>query len=75
MRHFTWAVTWILVGLAVTLATASVIQQQATLRLAQQHPAAAPSTAPEAVPADKPKTAEPTHSLVLASRRHHALDD
>lgn len=74
MRHVTWAVTWMLVGLAVTLATASVIQQKALTRVASQHPApiAMPDTAP---PLDnaKPKTDEPMRSVVVASRHRRDL--
>ena len=72
MRHLTWAVTWMIVGLAVTLATASVIQQQAMIRVASQQPA--PAIMPDApAPADtvRPKTNEPARSLVVASRRRH----
>ncbi len=75
MRHITWAVTWMLVGLAVTLATASVIQQKA-LMLASQNQA--PMVVPDTnAAADKvrPKSNEPARSLVVASRhRHEAID-
>jgi hypothetical protein len=60
-----------LVGLAVTLATASVIEQKAVIRIAQQQqaPVAAPETvAPATI---KIKTSEPARSLVVASRHRH----
>jgi hypothetical protein len=34
MRHITWAMTWILVGLAATLATANVLTHYAALHRA-----------------------------------------
>ena len=38
MRHFTWAVAWFIVGLTVTLGTASVLQQVVTTRQAAATP-------------------------------------
>ena len=64
MRHFTWAVTWILFGLAVTLGTATVLHQ-----VALQHPQPAPPAVDEPAPTIKPKP-EQGRSLVVASRRH-----
>jgi hypothetical protein len=52
MRHIAWAVTWIVVGLATTLATANVLMQSAELRR-KAAPAAEPSM-PTAEPAGKP---------------------
>ena len=74
MRHFTWAVTWMLVGLAVTLATASILQQKATIRVAAQPVnGAVPETVQPATNV-KPKPSEPSRSLVVASRHHHVVE-
>ena len=74
MRHITWAVTWMLVGLAVTLATASVIQHNAMIRIAQ-HQAPIMAPAPIDPPAGiKTKTSEPSRSLVVASRHRRDVE-
>ncbi len=70
MRHFTWAVTWFVVGLAVTLGTASVLQQVVASRQASVMPA------PAADPAPAPVVKPPAEGrdLLVASRRfnrHH----
>ena len=62
MRHFTWAVAWFIVGLTITLGTASVLQQVGTTRQASATPVVAP--APVAV-----KPAAEGRDLVVASRR------
>jgi hypothetical protein len=73
MRHITWAVTWMLVGLAVTLATASVIEQKASIRVASQKPATIAVPDPTPVDNAKPRTNEPTRSLVVAARHRRDL--
>jgi hypothetical protein len=65
MRHLTWAVAWFIVGLAVTLGTASVLQQVTTARQAAATPP--PMPAPAAVPTTKPPAEG--RDLVVASRR------
>ncbi|MFI5002426.1 MAG: hypothetical protein ACHQK9_21285 [Reyranellales bacterium] len=67
MRHFTWALTWIVVGLAITLGTASVLKLVA---VSQHRPAPPPAVEPTPSPAGKPKPSEPGHSLIVASHRH-----
>jgi hypothetical protein len=49
MRHIAWAVTWMLVGLATTLATANVLMHNAQL-----HRAATPPVIEPAMPAPEP---------------------
>ncbi len=65
MRHFTWAVAWFIVGLTVTLGTASVLQQVVTNRQAAATPAVQPTHLPE------PATKQPAvgRDLLVASRR------
>ncbi len=69
MRHFTWAVTWILFGLAVTLGTATVLHQ-----FALRHERLASPTVDEPAPTIKPKPTEPMRSVVVAARRHRESD-
>jgi hypothetical protein len=52
MRQITWAVTWIVVGLATTLATANVLTHNAQLNRAR--PAAFEPPAPTPEPVIKP---------------------
>ncbi len=64
MRHFTWAVAWFIVGLTVTLGTASVLQQVVTTRQAAASPPVQPTQLPE------PATKQPVgRDMLLASRR------
>ena len=70
MRHLTWAVAWFIVGLAVTLGTASVLQQVVTSRQATATPAVPP--APAAAPAIKPPAEG--RDLVVASRRFNRYE-
>ena len=65
MRHFTWAVAWFIVGLTVTLGTASVLQQVATTRQA----AATPPVQPTQVPDPATKSPPVGRDLLMASRR------
>lgn len=65
MRHFTWAVAWFIVGLTVTLGTASVLQQVVTTRQA----AATPTVQPTQVPDPATKPAAVGRDLLMASRR------
>ena len=65
MRRFTWAVTWILFGLAVTLGTATVLHQ-----IALRHELPPPQAIDEPAPTIKPKPTEPMRSVVVAFRRH-----
>ena len=66
MRHLTWAVTWFVVGLAVTLGTASVLQT-VTSRQAATPAIIAPAPAP--APLIKPPSEG--RDLVVASRRFY----
>ncbi len=68
MRHLTWAMTWIVVGLAITLGTASVLSQVA---MRQPQPAAPPIVDPAPTITPKP---EQGRSVVVASRRHRDSD-
>jgi hypothetical protein len=43
MRHFAWAMTWMVVGLVTTLATANVLTHNAQLRRAANPPAVEPA--------------------------------
>lgn len=70
MRHLTWAVAWFIVGLTVTLGTASVLQQVVTTRQATATPAAPP--APATAPAIKPPAEG--RDLVVASRRFNRYE-
>ena len=65
MRHFTWAVAWFIVGLTVTLGTASVLQQLVSTRQASATPAVEPMQAP--APTTKPPAEG--RELVVAARR------
>jgi hypothetical protein len=69
MRHFTWAVTWIVFGLAVTVGTASVLHLVAVRQERQ-----APPAVDDPTPAIKPKPSEPMRSVVVASRRHRGIE-
>ncbi|HTR84781.1 MAG TPA: hypothetical protein VMI56_09895 [Reyranella sp.] len=78
MRHFTWAVTWIVVGLAVTLGTASVLSQIAAAhRIAVPTAPAlqpAPASEPESTPVAKRSKDEPGRSLQIATHHRHIGD-
>lgn len=65
MPHFTWAVTWFVVGLVVTLGTASVLQQVATSR----QPSVLPVPAVDPAPAPAVKPPAEGRDLLVASRR------
>jgi hypothetical protein len=65
MRHFTWAITWFVVGLAVTLGTASVLQQV----VASRQPSMLPVPATEPAPAPTVKPPAEGRDLLVASRR------
>jgi hypothetical protein len=69
MRHFTWAVTWIAFGLAVTLGTATVLHQ-----IALRHELPPPQAIDEPAPTIKPKPSEQMRSVVVASCRHRDND-
>ena len=68
MRHLTWAVTWFVVGLAVTLGTASVLQVVTTRPVAQPAVIAPPAPAPVTKPPAEGR------DLVVASRRFHRAE-
>ncbi len=68
MRHITWAAAWFLVGLAVVLGTASVLEQRATVAERGTSPAA-PAIAPTQQPA--PRT-RPEGGRELVAYRHSA---
>ncbi len=74
MRHLTWAVTWIVVGLATTLATANVLMHNAALHRAATPPMvepAAPATGPAGKPIAKARPpAEFSRSLLVSTRRY-----
>lgn len=64
MRHFTWAVAWFIVGLTVTLGTASVLQQVVT-----RQAAATPSVQPTQTPDPVTKPPAVGRDMLVASRR------
>lgn len=68
MRHILWAVAWMGLGLLITLAAANVLQGVATAP--PRDPAVAPSVTPPspALPAPRPRPAEPGRSVVFVSR-------
>jgi len=66
MRHFTWAVAWFIVGLTVTLGTASVLQQVVTTR---QAAATTPAVQPTQAPDPATKSPPVGRDLLMASRR------
>jgi hypothetical protein len=69
MRHVTWAAAWFLVGLAVVLGTASVIEQRASVaERGPRMPIPAVVPAPEDTPRTRPS--EPGRQLV--AYRHSA---
>jgi hypothetical protein len=68
MRHFTWAVAWFIVGLTVTLGTASVLQQVVTTRQAAATSTIAPAPSPSVKPPALKSPAE-GHDVLVASRR------
>lgn len=54
MRHITWAAAWFLVGLAVVLGTASVLEQRASVAERAPSPSTPMQTlAPRAKPAEQ----------------------
>lgn len=70
MRSLTWALTWFVVGLAITLGTASVLQQVAAHRTQAVLPAPAADPAP--APVTRPPVIRPPaegRSLLVAARR------
>jgi hypothetical protein len=78
MRHFAWALTWMVVGLATTLAAANVLMHSADLRRATDAPAVEP-IAQAAEPAGKPiaKSKPPvefSRSVTPASYRQRDRD-
>jgi hypothetical protein len=71
MRHFTWAIAWFVVGLAVTLGTASVLQQVVSGRQAAAQPVIAPAAPAHVVPAPAAKPPAGGHDMVVASRHFY----
>lgn len=79
MRHFTWAMTWIMVGLAVTLGTASVLAQIAAARHVAlptapggQQPV--PLSGPGSTPTATRVKDEAGRSLMIAAHHHRSGD-
>ena len=76
MRHIAWAVTWMVVGLATTLATANVLMHNAQLRRAANPPAIEPA-APEPLARPMAKARPPAEfgrSVTPASYRQRDRD-
>ena len=63
MRHVTWAAAWFLVGLAVVLGTASVLEQRSVVAERAPTPRA-PAITPAPGPAFERVKAEPGRQLV-----------
>jgi hypothetical protein len=78
MRHIAWAVTWMVVGLATTLATANVLMHNAQLRRAANPPTvepAVPAPEPMAKPLAKARPpAESSRSVIPVSYRQRDRD-
>jgi hypothetical protein len=78
MRHIAWAVTWMVVGLATTLATANVLMHTAQLRRAANPPAiepAMPAPEPMVRPIAKARPpAEFSRSVIPTSYRQRDRD-
>jgi hypothetical protein len=75
MRHIAWAVTWMVVGLATTLATANVLMHNAQLRRAANPPALEPAPELMAKPIAKARPpAEFGRSVIPASYRQRDRD-
>lgn len=78
MRHVTWAAAWFLVGLAVVLGTASVLEQRASV--ADRGPSVVPPAIVPTPAATEPRTkpADQGRQLVAyrqsAYSRHHNQD-
>ena len=69
MRHVTWAAAWFLVGLAVVLGTASVLEQRAAVA------DRGPSLVPPAIvptPASEPRTKPADQGRQLVAYRRSA---
>jgi hypothetical protein len=77
MRHITWAAAWFLVGLAVVLGTASVLEQRATVAERGASPVA-PAIAPAQQPEPRTRPTEEGRQLVAYRRsaysRQHGQD-
>jgi hypothetical protein len=73
MRHFTWAVTWVVVGVSVTLGIASVLGDMAMARRNLSVPPVVEPATPAPVLTPRPPS-EPGQRLVVAWRRHRAGD-
>jgi hypothetical protein len=71
VRHLTWAITWFVVGLGITLGTASVLQQVVIARQAARPTAIEP--APVA-PAPVIKPPAEGRDVVVASRRFNRVE-
>ena len=74
MRHVTWATAWFLVGLAVVLGTASVLEQRAVI--AERAPSPVPpAIAPTQDPAPRAKPADQGRQLVAYRRSAYTTHD
>ena len=75
MRHLAWAMTWMVVGLVTTLATANVLTHNAQLRRAANPPAIEPAPEPMAKPVAKARPpSEFGRSVTPASYRQRDRD-
>ena len=72
MRHITWAAAWFLVGLAVVLGTASVLEQRA---VAERAPSYVPPSAPAHEPAPRVRPPEQGRQLVAYRRSAYSTND
>ena len=72
MRHITWAAAWFLVGLAVVLGTASVLEQRA---VAERAPSPIPAVVPAHDPAPRTRPAEQGRQLVAYRRSAYSTSD
>ena len=74
MRHVTWAAAWFLVGLAVVLGTASVLEQRAAV--ADRGPSLVPpAIAPAQSPEPRTKQAEGGRQLASYRRSAYSAHD
>jgi hypothetical protein len=69
MRHILWAVAWMGLGLLITLAAASILQDAAVnQREPSPSPAAGSPPPPPAAPGGRSRPAEPGRHMLLVSR-------
>jgi len=77
MRHLAWAMTWMVVGLVTTLATANVLMHNAQLHRAANPPVIEPAPTPEPMTRPLARARPPAEfgrSVIPASYRQRDRD-